>query len=604
MKKSGNIGTLLVTLGFLLSVLAVAAPAGAASGRAEQFAVDVEFTNPDGSHDNSSEWMETEPVNITATVSIASLMENATDLVLTLSVDGTPEGDPVSMGALDADQPAEHTWQWYPPTYGDYEIMVTAVNATETENQTVVTVHYRSMASDFTVESVALSASEALIGVDTVTITASLTNDGNLDGTVTVSFGMDADVMLGERDITLAAGEGGDSALETDFSGLGLADGEHTVWAKILEMDPVMAGTNISLTSPMANITITGLAVSPASGYEGETVTFTVTLMNDGTAAADNITIDFSEFVILVYMPVGELPNVTVPEGETVNATWDYVLPEITGGSETKTIRAGYGEGLFLSTYMTVNVTVKKRMPVLEVTSFSMPADKRVNDFVEVSISVKNNGTANATGVVVKLRQGGWEYTNVTEPFNLSIGESKTVTLGISLNDEVIDGNQTYTAVAIVGGVESKKDSTVFVARQIYAAIGIQSFKISPAKKDNQPKDSSQSFTATVTLKNIGEKAGSVQLMLMEGTGASAKLLANQTVSVDPLSTKEVKVSFKVKGAGKHTITSVVSLPNPDPGNMTKQATCELQYSSPGFEVAILVAAILAVAVLVRRRKN
>jgi hypothetical protein len=495
--------SLLVALGFVLSVLAVFAPAGAASGRAENFVVTVTFTNPDGSHDNSSVWTATGKVNITANVSIAGGMENVTDLKLSLKVDGDPEGTDQSLGALEAGNFTEYTWQWQPSAPGDYEIEVMAVNGTDHANHTMVTKFYK------------------------------------------------------------------------------------------------------SLVPPKANLTITNLAVDKATAHVGDAVTFTVTVLNDGTADAEKITIDFSELVIIVYMSIGELENVTVPKGQTVNVTWTYTLPDITANTETKTIRAGYGEGFILTTYKMVNVTVNKKLPKLEITSFSMPAGKRVWDAAEANITVKNNGTANATGVTVKIREGSWEYTNVTDPFNLSVGENKTVKLGIFLDDEAgVDNNHTYTAVAIVGGIESKRDSTVFVAHQIYAAIGIQSFKITPAKKDNQPKDSSQSFSAVVTLKNQGEKAGSVQLMLMEGTGASAKLLSNQTVSVESLATKEVKVSFKVKGAGKHTITSAVSLPNPDTGNMTKQATCELQYSSPGFEVVVLIAAMMAGAVFVRRRKD
>lgn len=493
---------LLVTLGFILSVLLVIAPAGAAAGRAENFVVTVTFTNPDGSHENTSALMASEAVNITANATIAGGMENVTDLKLSLEVNDAPEGTAQSLGALDAGSFKEYTWQWEPSAVGDYKITVTAVNGTDDANQTAVTVFYKVLAP------------------------------------------------------------------------------------------------------PKANLTITGLTANPATAYEGDDVTFMVTLVNDGTADATDISIDFSELVLIVYMSVGELPNVTVPMGQTVNVNWTYKLPGIDSATETKTIRAGYGTGFVLDTYKMVNVTVNKKMPKLEITGFTMPAGKRVYDNIEVNITVKNNGTANATGVVVKLREGSWEYTNATDPFNLTVGESRTVKVGITIMDEGSDVNRTFTAVAIVGGVESKKESTIFVAHQIYASIGIQKFTISPAKKDNQPKDSSQSFTATVTLKNLGEKTGSVQLILGEGTGTNAKILANQTVSVDALATKEVKVPFKVKGAGKHTIISVVSLPNPDPGNMTKQATCELQYSSPGFEVVVLLGAMIVGAVFVRRRKG
>ena len=605
MNTKSKIGTLLVTLGFVLSVVAVLAPAGAAAGRAENFVVTVTFTNADGSHGNSSNWMATDMINITANVSIAGAMENVTDLMLELTINGNLEGAPLSLGGLNATEFKEYTWQSNPPGYGDYTVMVTAVNGTDNANQTVKTLYYRSLDSDISITGVTATPAAALVGVDEVTMTAALANAGNEMGKANVTFSIGV-VTIGFVLQDVPAGGTADAVLKTKFEGLSPPNGKYSVKASMTDLQPSEATSaeNITLTNPVANLTITGLTVNPASGYVGDNVTFTATLKNDGTADATNIAIDFAEYVILIYMSIGELPNVTVAKGTTINVTWAYTLPTITDASETKSIRASYGAGLFVTTFKTINVTINKKMPKLEITAFSMPTGKRVYDAVSISITVKNNGTAGATGIVVKIREGSWEYTNATDPFNLSIGESKTVTLGITLMDEGSDVNRTFTAVASVGGVSSTKDSKVFIAHQIYAAIGIQSFKISPAKKDNQPKDSTQSFSATVTLKNTGEKAGSVQLMLFEGAGLSAKLLSNQTVSVDPLATKEVKVSFKVKGTGKHTITSVVSLPNPDPGNMTKAATCELQYSSPGFEVVVLFAAIVVGAVFIRRRKN
>jgi PGF-CTERM protein len=160
------------------------------------------------------------------------------------------------------------------------------------------------------------------------------------------------------------------------------------------------------------------------------------------------------------------------------------------------------------------------------------------------------------------------------------------------------DMNQTFTATATAAGVDYTNSTTVYVLHQIYASIGIQAFKVSPGTKDNQPKDSSQSYTATITLKNSGEKAGKVQLMLLD----NLKIVANQSASVDAGASKDVKVTFSIKGSGTHTIRAVVT-GDIDYANMTKTAKCTLNYQ-PGFEVVVLVAAVLVAAVLVRRRKD
>lgn len=600
MSSKRKIGTLLVTLGFVMSVLAVFAPAGATGGRAENFVVTVTFTNPDGSHDNSSVWNETAMINITANVSIASGMENVTDLKLELALNGDQfPGTPVSLGGLNASEFREITWQANPPSYGDYIIMVTAINGTDTANQAVKTVYYRSLDSDISIAGVMASPATALIGVDEVTVSAALANKGNMEGSASVSFMLDGTMDLGTVVTEVPAGETVNADLVTKYSGLLIADGTHTITASMTDLTPsTMEVGDINLTNPKANVTIDDLKVDKASAYEGDKVTFTVTLTNSGTADAPNITVDFSELVILVYMSIGQLPNVTVAKGTTVNVTWAYTLPNITGTTENKTIRAGYGEGIVLTTYKTINVTTNKKLPKLEYVTFTAPTGKRINEMAEFTIKVMNNGTATATGIVIKLMEGAMAYTNVSAAFNLTVGESKEVKLGITLTGDG-DKNHTYTAVATVGGVDYKKDATVMVGHEIFASIGIKAFKISPTKKENQPKDSSQSYTATVTLKNVGEKAGSVQLILMEGI----KIIGNQTVSVDALAQKDVKMTFKVKGSGTHKITAMVSLPNPDPMNMTKTASCELKYQ-PGFELVVLIGAIIVAAVVVGRRKK
>ncbi|MBM4248000.1 MAG: hypothetical protein FJ149_00900 [Euryarchaeota archaeon] len=587
MKKNGKIGTLLMTLGFLLSVLAVVAPAGAAAGRAEHFAVTVEFTNPDGSHDNSSVWMATEPVNITATVSLVAMMENVTDLMLELTINGDMEGDPVSIGALNEGESVDYTWQWHPMAYGEFVVMVAAVNATEVENQTVVTEEYTFLASDIVVESVSLSASEALIGVDTVTITASLVNNGNMDGTATVMFVADADVRLGEKDITLASGEGGDIALDTDFGGFDLADGEHSIRAMVQDWGytEARADPNITLATPMADVAVDTLTVDPASAYEGATVTLKATLNNTGTADSPELVVDFYEGS----NKLGNVTNVTVPMGETKDVTFQWTLPDVAADT-VKNLKAMVGTSEAMA-----NVTVKAKLPQIQITSFTVPDGLKVGDMVDFTAVIKNNGTGDATGVVVEFYDGTTKLANSTA-FDLPAGNTTTVTLKVTM---IAPADVDHKFFAKAMGAEMNVTKKVAHV-PIPAKVAITTFSVKPTKKDGQPKDSTQSYTLTVVLSNTGELATTnCTLTIKEGT----KNIATEAITLGGNSTVTKTYTWKVKGSGGHTATATLTGSEADPAGSTKTAKCILEYT-PGFEVLFLVAAIFVAALLIRRRKD
>ena len=114
--------TLLLALGFVASILGAWAPAGAASGRAGGFELDVTFMDETGSTANVSD--ANSQINITVNVSIAAGMENVTDLWLLLDIDsgGIQAEEPV--GALNEGEFAEHTFEWMPVVYGKIKAFV------------------------------------------------------------------------------------------------------------------------------------------------------------------------------------------------------------------------------------------------------------------------------------------------------------------------------------------------------------------------------------------------------------------------------------------------------------------------------------------------
>ncbi|MGQ9582374.1 MAG: hypothetical protein ACUVV6_02540, partial [Thermoplasmatota archaeon] len=190
-------------------------------------------------------------------------------------------------------------------------------------------------------------------------------------------------------------------------------------------------------------------------------------------------------------------------------------------------------------------------------------------------------------------------YDNTTklgtsDPFNLSIGASMEVSLNVTIPK---DGDVNHTFYARAMGSEASL--TKSVGRKLNpAAIKVASFTVKPKSKDNQPRDSTQSFTLTLVLSNTGEVSGTVTVLIMEKT----KQIAKENVTVGPGTNATTTYTWKVKGDGDHK--AVVTLTGNVGAPVTSEAKCSLKYQTPGFEAVYLAAAIVLVAALVRRRRS
>jgi hypothetical protein len=313
-------------------------------------------------------------------------------------------------------------------------------------------------------------------------------------------------------------------------------------------------------------------------------VTFTALLNNSGTAPAVNQTVTFSDGATLL----GAVANLTVEMGQTQNVQFVWTLPDVAADT-TKTITAAAG-----ASSAWVNVTIIAKVPAILITDFTVPADMRIGDVKNLTATVKNNGTGDATGVVVDFYDGTTKLAS-SAPFNLSVGSSTVVSLAVTLAGAA-DANHTF----FVKAMGAEKNATKMIGHKLApASVGITAFTVKPTKKDKQPQDSTQSYTLTITLKNSGEiKSANCTLTIKEGT----KAIATESIALEANQTVTKTYTWKVKGSGGHTATATLSGAEAGtPSTMTTK--CTLEYT-PGFEVILLVAAIFAAVVLVRRRKN
>jgi hypothetical protein len=289
--------------------------------------------------------------------------------------------------------------------------------------------------------------------------------------------------------------------------------GNHTIYAQVNDA-PSEDWSDITVTvMGLANVTLTRLVASSAAVFEGNNVTFTVRLFNNGTDHAENLTLTWSEGTTELATDTG----FSVLKGETVERTF------VTGWGSVdhdtnKTVTATIG-----TASLAVNVTVRDRAPLIEIASFTVPLG-RIGDDVVFGAKVKNNGTGDANGIRVQFLDGT-VLLNETVIFNLPVGSTMDVAVRA-----ILAGTPDAAHTFFVRALDAEKNATATVGHRLApAAISIAAFTASPARLENQPRDSYQSFELEVVIENSGEVAGSVHLTVSEGF----KIIFNKTMMID-----------------------------------------------------------------------
>jgi hypothetical protein len=364
--------------------------------------------------------------------------------------------------------------------------------------------------------------------------------------------------------------------------------GNHTLAAGVDSQTPPVYYTELNITVlGVANVTVSALAVSPVAGaFEGDNVTLTATLFNNGTDDAVNQTVTWYDGTT----QIGTTTNITVAKGGTSTATLIYALPSVDSDAN-RTIKAMVG-----ASFMTINVLDKNKAPKIELTAFTIPSGFKMGDVVTFQATVLNNGTGDAVGMTVSFLDNATSL-NTSAAFNLSAGQSKQISLNVTIAG-LPDANHTFQVQSSVAGSQSKAITQMVGHKLSAASIAVKGFSAKPAKLTDKAKDSTQTVTLTLTVANSGELQGTVTVSIKEKT----KVVATENITLAGLTNTTKTYTWKIKGSGDHTATVTLTGSAGSPATSTAKAS--LTYASPGFELVALAAAIVAAFVLVGRRKN
>jgi hypothetical protein len=248
--------------------------------------------------------------------------------------------------------------------------------------------------------------------------------------------------------------------------------------------------------------------------------------------------------------------------------------------------------------------------PDLVVTSVDVVRSMLVDNEYSVTAVISNNGKAPALNFTVKFNLGS-ELPFLIRGLDLANGQSMTVNwtvrptmTGTNLRLKV-EVNAEHSATA----VESDEFNNIFesiqdisVRPQPKATIEIQT--ATPNKKSFKVHVGDKAgVSITVSLKNSGEKDGTVMVTLKEGL----VVVATENVTVPANTTREYKYKWNITAAGTHT--AKVLIEGADAGLITSQITSvdlaeERLWYEPGFELLVVVAVLGFFIILAGRRRR
>ena len=200
-------------------------------------------------------------------------------------------------------------------------------------------------------------------------------------------------------------------------------------------------GGNVSVkVIPVVNLTVVKL-VDDDDALVGDNVTFKIIVTNNGPSDATNITVcdilDTNGFKLVSGNLTTIIPVLESGKSEVIT----IVVKTIKTGTFMNRVEVTCNQN---DTVKTSNVSVSSYETDLKINKIANATDVAVNGLVNFTISVKNHGTANATGVhIIDELDSAFEFVDASVGYRLS---GKTVTWNVSR----IASEDTYSVWIVV----------------------------------------------------------------------------------------------------------------------------------------------------------
>ncbi|MGQ9582005.1 MAG: CARDB domain-containing protein [Thermoplasmatota archaeon] len=378
------------------------------------------------------------PVTIEVTVHNANTSDTDTMQVnVSLYYDAVVIGwtyitDPIAPGQSAS---CELTWDTTGVDPGDYQVRASVGDEVIGDEETSNNDAYKNFTilpvpkPHVYVDRIELPAS-ALVG-DQVIITAYLKNDGTKDITEqdedSVKFFVGTSPLVNgviQYPKPLPADNSTEAAVVYTWDTSQMSEGRYIIVVEVASSKFKLESEIIELSLPTPNVYIHSIQLDKTSILEGETVTITATLKNNGTAnttmdeeiwlLVDNATSPTADGVVTKLIPKG---------GISVVATFTWNSTDATPGNHTFTIKVPASSDP-KATMVSPPLEVRPRLPEIELVSFeASPATVKSGEPILLSAVLTNTGTADAYNEELRFYLGSNEtYPLAIKKVNIRVG--------------------------------------------------------------------------------------------------------------------------------------------------------------------------------------
>ena len=456
------------------------------------------------------------------------------------------------VGGIDAGARVEKTFTWIAKAgFHDIKAIIDKDDKLleSDENNNEKTVIYQTMSPDLIIDKITWSPESPSIG-DTVTFTVTVKNqDSGRASTSYVAFYID-DAFLTSASVNSINSTATDNKTFTWIAQVG----SHVIKAvadfneKIIESDETnneMAVTFSPLAPDLIIETINGSPVSPSIG---DTVTFTVTVKNQGTDRAGSLLVDFYvDGSSMGYEVVGG-----IDAGATVTKTFTWTAE---AGSHAIKVIVDSNDKVIENDEGNNEKMVRFPIPDLLVERITWaPGNPTIEDIVTFTVTIKNQGTDRAGSSLVDFYVDGSSagYQDVQE-----IDAGATVTKTFTWTAEA--GSHDIKVIAdsknkVDEDDEINNEKMITLSIPVPPDLIIDSITWSP-----EDPSESDNVTFTVTIKNQG--SGRTDYSSVAYHIDDTYMTIDSVVPIDPGASANRTFTWTAEG-GSHAMKAVVDFNN------------------------------------------
>ena len=390
------------------------------------------------------------------------------------------------------------------------------VESNETNNDAVASVSILAAKPDITITSLKADKS-SYAGGETITVKAVVKNKGNkaaddFDVSLTAT-GMD------KQTKALSGMEaGGSKTLTYTYTASSGSSGTSIDFLAFADCDDVVDESNennnkdeteVSVNAVLPDLTIKSVTPDPGIAKQGDTVTITVVVGNQGNkdvASSDVKLVIGSEVV-------GTKVAEAIPTGGSMTITFTYTVPDdapagtldivatVDPANEIKESNETNNTG-------TNTMQVEARLPDLTVVSVTPdPSVAPPGDTVKITVVVGNDGDRDVTSSEVALVIGG-ELVGTLPVENLPAGGTTTIVFEYTIPDSMTEGTLNIVAtVDPMNNIPEKDETNNIGTSSMKVEIKLPDLTIHAVTPNPSTVEPGETVTIDVVVTNDGEKA-------------------------------------------------------------------------------------------------